>query len=98
MFPQILTRLKLEKLVLSKYIGNETYKHAVVCNCFRLTITQLVLGLLILIFHSITTGIANHVQNEERRLDRKYDFTIFCGPVGADHAGTGIWVGLLVSL
>ena len=64
---------------------------------FRLSKFQLIFSIIIIVLHIVTTGLDDHFLHKKAHFDNTKRFEHFFSYDGmADHAATGIWVGLLV--
>ena len=71
------------------------------CYFCSLTASQLAIGLTVFVFHAITTAINDHFFNQiaiYKKSLYNLDFGYYYEEELVDHASTGVWVGLLVSL
>lgn len=61
----------------------------------RLNLAQLILGVAILMLHIVSTVFNDEFSSQRRVLSRNSAYIYFHGL--SDNAGTGVWVGLVVS-
>ena len=102
LYPGVATRcqfylLLLYHLSVSYVISHQNLLLAFLFSHFRLTCTQLALGILIFVIQIVSTALNDHLNHKVAILWNQKDIDVLRYNQFSDDAATGVWVGVLVS-